>query len=43
MLASAWSEGAVYNNKNESKDYVQKTAIEYNTPVQAKLVRIQER
>jgi hypothetical protein len=43
LLASAWSEGAVYNNKEEFTDYIQKIAIEYNHPLQTKFVRIQEK
>ena len=34
MLASAWSEGAVYNNKNDFTEYIKKTVQEYNNPLQ---------
>ncbi len=33
MLASAWSEGAVYNNKNDFTEYIKKTHLEYNNPL----------
>jgi hypothetical protein len=36
MLASAWSEGAVYNNKKDFTDYIRKTELEYNNPLQVK-------
>ncbi|HEC41474.1 MAG TPA: DUF4861 domain-containing protein [Bacteroides sp.] len=36
MLASAWSEGAVYNNKIDFTDYIRKTELEYNNPLQVK-------
>ncbi|MFC1763061.1 DUF4861 family protein [Planctomycetota bacterium] len=41
LLASAWSEGAVYNNKEDFTSYIQKTALEYNHPLQTKFIRIQ--
>nr|WP_294895121.1 DUF4861 family protein [uncultured Pedobacter sp.] len=33
MLLAAWSEGAVLNTKEQFKNYVEQTAIEYNNPV----------
>ncbi len=33
LLASAWSEGAVYNNKNDFTEYIRKTHLEFNNPV----------
>ena len=42
LLASAWSEGAVYNNKSDFTAYIRKTAIEYNSPVQTQFVSVQE-
>lgn len=41
MLSSAWSEGAVYNNKNDFSKYIRKTSLEYNSPVDSKFIRIQ--
>jgi hypothetical protein len=43
MLSSAWSEGAVYNNAKEFSDYIKKTALEYNDPVQTSFVRKQKK
>jgi len=43
MLSSAWSEGAVYNNAKDFSDYINKTALEYNEPVQTSFVRKQEK
>ena len=43
MLSSAWSEGAVYNNAKDFSDYIKKTALEYNHPVQTSFVRKQEK
>jgi hypothetical protein len=34
MLSSAWSEGAVYNNKNDFTEYIRKTNLEFNNPLQ---------
>jgi hypothetical protein len=34
LLASAWSEGAVYNNKKDFTEYIRKTAREFNHPLQ---------
>jgi hypothetical protein len=43
MLSSAWSEGAVYNNTNDFSDYIRKTSMEYNSPVQSNFIQIQEK
>jgi len=43
MLASAWSEGAVYNNAKEFTDYIKMTSLEYGDPVQARFIRTQEK
>ena len=43
MIASAWSEGAVYTNKRDFTEYILKSAAEYNNPVQTKLVEIQKK
>jgi len=42
-LFSAWSEGAVYNNETDFLHYVQKTSLEYNNPVEAEFVRVQDK
>ena len=43
LLSSAWSEGAVYNNKTDFSDYIGKTKLEYESPVAAGFVRIQDK
>jgi hypothetical protein len=43
MLSSAWSEGAVYNNKTDFSDYIKKTRLEYNSPVQSSFIQIQKK
>lgn len=43
MLSSAWSEGAVYNTREEFTDYIMKTSQEYNHPLQISFNRIQEK
>jgi len=43
LLSSAWSEGAVYNNKKDFSDYIRKTKLEYESPVQARFVQIQDK
>ncbi len=43
MLASAWSEGAVYNNKEDFTTYIRKTHQEYNNPLQVDFVNTQEK
>jgi len=42
-LSSAWSEGAVYNKQKDFSDYIRKTKLEYESPVQAGFAGIQER
>jgi hypothetical protein len=43
LLSSAWSEGAVYNNEKDFSDYIRKTKREYESPVQARFVQIQDK
>ena len=43
MLSSAWSEGAVYNNSKDFTDYIRKTRLEYNSPVQSNFIQIQKK
>ncbi len=43
LLSSAWSEGAVYNNKKDFSDYIRKTKLEYESPVQARFAQIQDK
>jgi hypothetical protein len=43
MLSSAWSEGTVYNNAGDFERYVRQTAREYNQPVRAEFVAIQDK
>jgi len=40
-LSSAWSEGAVYNNKEDFANYIQKTKLEYESPVEVGFVQSQ--
>lgn len=40
MLVSAWSEGAVYNNKVDFNKYAEKTAVEYNNPLLSRFEKI---
>lgn len=41
MIASAWSEGAVYNTAEAFTDYIRMTAREYNHPLQTRFTGIQ--
>lgn len=34
LIAGAWSEGSVLNTPDEFRDYVIKTAKEYNNPIE---------
>ena len=43
LLSSAWSEGAVYNNRKDFTDYIRKTSMEYNSPVQSNFIQIQKK
>lgn len=43
MLFAAWSEGAVYNNQEDFEAYVQKTAMEFNTPVEIAFQQLESR
>jgi hypothetical protein len=43
MLASAWSEGAVYNNKKEFTEYIKKTEKEFNHQLEVQFTEIHEK
>jgi len=43
MLASAWSEGAVYNNKEDFTEYMRKTHLEYNNPLKVQFAGTDEK
>jgi hypothetical protein len=43
MIAGAWSEGAVYNTPELFKEYVRKTALEYNNPVVLKFGELEQK
>lgn len=43
LLASAWSEGVVYNNKEDFMKYMEKTRLEYNNPLQARFNKIHKK
>ncbi len=43
LLASAWSEGAVYNNKKDFTDYIRKSEQEFNNPLQVKFAGTDEK
>jgi hypothetical protein len=43
MLAAAWSEGPVYNSPKSFKEYVIKSALEFNNPVEAIKLKIEEK
>jgi hypothetical protein len=43
LLSSAWSEGAVYNNKKDFTEYIKKTKLEYESPLERLSVKIQEK
>ena len=43
LLSSAWSEGAVYNNKNDFTDYIRKTHLEFNNPVEIHFMGLHEK
>ncbi len=43
MLAAAWSEGPVYNSPQTFKEYVVKSALEFNNPVEAIALKIEEK
>jgi len=43
LLSSAWSEGAVYNNSDDFTDYIHKTSLEYNNPVESEFVGLQDK
>ena len=41
FIAGAWSEGIVYNTPESFKEYVKKTALEYNQPVKVSFGEIE--
>jgi hypothetical protein len=43
MLSSAWSEGAVYSSAKDFTDYINKTSLEYNNPVNTRFAGQQEK
>jgi hypothetical protein len=43
LVSSAWSEGAVYNNRKDFSDYIRKTSLEYNNPVLPEFVQNQNK
>jgi hypothetical protein len=43
MIAGAWSEGEVYNTPESFREYVLKTAKEYNNPVTVAFGRLEEK
>ena len=43
LLASAWSEGAVYNNKKDFTDYIRKSEQEFNNPLQVQFAGTDEK
>jgi len=43
MLIAGWSDGAVYNTKESFDSYAQKCALEYNNPVNASLVKTEQK
>ena len=43
MLFGAWSEGSVLNTTEEFKEYVLKTALEYNNPIEIKDLKVEKK
>lgn len=43
LLSSAWSEGAIYNNQTDFSDYIKKTTLEFNNPIQTKFIQTQQK
>ncbi len=43
MIFAAWSEGAVYNNREDFEAYVLTSALEYNNPVETVYVKFEEK
>jgi len=41
LLSSAWSEGAVYNNRKDFAEYIRTTKLEYESPVDVGFVKTQ--
>ena len=42
LLSSAWSEGAVYNTRQDLLDYIRQTRLEYENPLSVEFVQAQE-
>ena len=42
-LFAAWSEGAVYNNREDFEKYVKTTAVELENPVKTTFVKYEEK
>jgi hypothetical protein len=43
MLFAAWSEGAVYNNQEDFEQYVKKTSLEFNNPIEIGFVNFEKK
>jgi hypothetical protein len=43
MLLAAWSEGAVYNTPKSFKEYVIKSAVEYNNPLELSGIEVEKK
>jgi hypothetical protein len=43
LIAGAWSEGVVYNTPESFKQYVRKTALEYNNPVAVRFGELEQK
>ena len=43
LLSSAWSEGTVYNNKEDFTEYIKMVALEFNNPLIVSFVDIQQK
>ena len=43
MIFAAWSEGAVYNNKEDFEAYVQTTALEFNNPAVIEFIALEKK
>jgi len=43
LLSSAWSEGAVYDNRKDFSEYIRRTKQEYESPVTTRFVQKQEK
>jgi hypothetical protein len=43
MIFAGWSEGAVYNTRQDFEAYVRKTAYEFNHPIEIEYIRIDQK